>query len=113
MSVRLEARLWLVQRVTAAILAVCVVVHLLTIIYAVRVGLSAAEILGRTRGSAAWGSFYGVFVLAAAVHGAIGLRTVAAEWLGFRSAAAGWTMTLIALVLALTGLTAVVAVVGS
>jgi fumarate reductase subunit C len=111
MSVRAEARLWLAQRLTAAILAVCVVVHLITIVYAVRGGLSAGEILGRTRGSVAWGSFYAVFVLAAAVHGAIGLRTVAAEWLGFRGAAAAWTMIAIALALALTGLRAVVAVV--
>ena len=57
------------------------VVHLVTIIYAVRNGLSAAEILARTRGSLAWGTFYAVFVFAAAIHGAIGLRTIAAEWL--------------------------------
>lgn len=113
MSVRREAGLWLAQRVTAAILAVCVVVHLITIIYAVRGGLSAAEILGRTRGSVLWGSFYTVFVLAAAIHGAIGVRTIAAEWLGFRGEAAEWTMTVIALVLTLTGLRAVAAVVGS
>ena len=36
---RLEARLWLAQRITALVLAVCVVVHLVTIIYAVREGL--------------------------------------------------------------------------
>jgi len=113
MSVRREAGLWLAQRVTAAILAVCVVVHLLTIIYAVRGGLTAAEILGRTRGSVMWGSFYTVFVLAAAIHGAIGLRTIAAEWLGLRGEAAELAMTVIALVLTLTGLRAVVAVVGS
>ena len=87
MSVRFEARLWVTQRATAAILAACVVVHLVTIIYAVRLGLSAADVLGRTRGSVAWGTFYAVFVLAAAAHGAIGLRTVASEWLGFRGAA--------------------------
>ena len=86
MSVRFEARLWVTQRATAAILAACVVVHLVTIIYAVRLGLSAADVLGRTRGSVAWGTFYAVFVLAAAAHGAIGLRTVASEWLGFRGA---------------------------
>ena len=113
MSVRREAGLWLAQRVTAAILAVCVVVHLLTIIYAVRGGLTAAEVLGRTRGSVMWGSFYTVFVLAAAIHGAIGLRTIAAEWLGLRGDAAEWAMTVIALALTLTGLRAVVAVVGS
>ena len=113
MSVRFEARLWVTQRATAAILAACVVVHLVTIIYAVRLGLSAADVLGRTRGSVAWGTFYAVFVLAAAAHGAIGLRTVASEWLGFRGAAAEWTMGAIALALALIGLRAVIAVVGT
>ena len=111
MSARREAGLWLAQRVTAAILAVCVAVHLLTIIYAVRGGLSAGEILARTRGSLMWGGFYTVFVLAAAIHGAIGLRTVAAEWLGFRGDAAEWAMTVVGLVLTIVGLRAVIAVV--
>lgn len=111
MSARREAGLWLAQRVTAAILAVCVAVHLLTIIYAVRGGLSAGEILARTRGSLMWGGFYTVFVLSAAIHGAIGLRTVAAEWLGFRGDAAEWAMTVVGLVLTIMGLRAVIAVV--
>ena len=37
--------LWIAQRASAAVLALCVVVHLATIIYAVRGGLTAAEIL--------------------------------------------------------------------
>jgi fumarate reductase subunit C len=89
------------------------VAHLATIIYAVRGGLSAGEILGRTRGSLAWGAFYATFVIAAAVHGAIGLRTVAAEWLGFRGDAAEAAMTAIAVVLTLMGLRGVAAVVGT
>ena len=84
MSARGEARLWVIQRATAAILAVCVVVHLVTIVYATRGGLSAAEIFARTRGSAGWLAFYTVFVLAVAVHAPIGLRAVMAEWLGWR-----------------------------
>jgi fumarate reductase subunit C len=76
--------LWIAQRVTAAILAVCVVVHLATIIYAVQGGLTAAEILGRTRGNAAWLAFYIVFVVAAAIHAPIGLRPVLGEWLKWR-----------------------------
>ena len=36
MSARLQARLWIAQRATAAILAFCVVVHLATIILAIR-----------------------------------------------------------------------------
>ena len=113
MSRRFEVRLWVAQRATAVILAACVVVHLALIIYAVRGGLSAAEILGRTRGSLAWGSFYSLFVLAAAVHGAIGLRAVAAEWLGFRGRGAEWTMAAIGLALLGLGLRAVFAVVAT
>ena len=113
MSARREAMLWVGQRATAVVLAVCVLVHLVTIIYAVRGGLSAGEILARTRGSIAWGAFYSVFVIAAAIHGAIGLRTVAAEWLGFRGAAAELAMTVVGLALTLLGLRGVVAMVGS
>jgi fumarate reductase subunit C len=113
MSARREAALWVAQRATAGVLALCVVVHLATIIYAVRGGLNAADVLARTRGNYAWASFYAVFVVAAAVHGAIGLRTVAAEWLGLRGAVAEVTMTLVAIALAATGLLAVAAVVGA
>ena len=77
---RLELRLFLAQRVSAMVLAPLVLLHLGVILYAVRGGLSAAEILGRTRGSVLWGGLYGLFVLAAAVHGAIGLRAVLREW---------------------------------
>ncbi|HEY2630076.1 MAG TPA: hypothetical protein VGI57_13180 [Usitatibacter sp.] len=111
MTTRAGARLWLAQRATAAVLAFCVFVHLATIIYAVQGGLTAAEILSRTHGNLAWGTFYSVFVLAAAVHGAIGLRTVAAEWLSFRGVAANVTVGAIAFAMAGLGLRAVAAVV--
>jgi len=111
-SARREVAFWVAQRVTSVVLAVCVAVHLATMIYAIRNGLTAAEILGRTRASMAWGAFYSVFVIAAALHGAIGLRTIAAEWLGFRGDAAEVAMTVVGLALTLTGLRAVVAVVG-
>lgn len=84
MSYKAQARLWIAQRASAAVLAVCVVVHLATIIYAVRNGLSAPEILGRTRGSVGWFAFYSLFVLAVTIHAPIGLRPVLAEWLGWR-----------------------------
>ena len=113
MKTRREALLWIAQRLTAVILAICVVVHLVTIIYAVRGGLSASEILGRTRGNYAWAAFYIVFVFAAAIHGAIGLRAIAAEWLGLRGAFAEWAMTVVGVVLTITGLRAVAAVVGA
>jgi succinate dehydrogenase subunit C len=79
-----ETLLWIAQRASAAVLALCVAVHLVTIVWAVRGGLSAAEILARTRGAAGWFAFYCLFVLAAAVHAPIGLRAVAIEWLRWR-----------------------------
>ena len=79
---RSQSLLWLAQRASAAVLALCVVVHLVTMIVAVRGGLTAAEILGRTRGSVAWAVFYGVFVVAVAVHAPIGVRTIVAEMRG-------------------------------
>ncbi|MEO5677633.1 MAG: hypothetical protein ABIQ84_08800 [Usitatibacter sp.] len=113
MSTPREVKFWVMQRATAVILALCVIVHLATIIYAVRGGLTAGEILGRTRGSLAWGGFYAVFVLAAAVHGAIGLRNIAAEWLGWRGDTAEVAVTAIGVALTILGLRAVAAVVGA
>ena len=113
MNPRREVVLWVAQRLTAVVLALCVIVHLVTIIYAVRGGLTAAEILARTRGNVAWATFYVIFVVAAAVHGAIGLRTVAAEWLGFRGEMAEFAMTIVGIALTLLGLRAVVAVFGA
>ena len=60
MSVRAQVLIWTAQRISAAVLAVCVVVHLVTIIYAVRNGLSAAEILDRTRELRVGGVLYTV-----------------------------------------------------
>jgi len=57
-----------------------------TMIYAVQGGLSAAEILGRTQGSVIWSTVYGLFVVAASVHGAIGLRTILREMTPLRGA---------------------------
>ena len=113
MSARGEARLWLAQRVTAMFLAVFVLVHLVTIIYAVRGGLAAADILSRTRGSVGVAIFYGGFVVAAAIHGGIGLRTIFIEWLRLRRGAAEMLAFIVALVLVFMGIRAVVAVVAS
>jgi len=110
MSVRHEVRLWVAQRVTAMVLAVCVTVHLVTIIMAVRGGLTAAEILGRTRGSVAFAVFYGVFLLAAAIHVGVGLRNVASEWLGWRGLGAELAVTAFAVLLMVLGLRGVWAV---
>ncbi len=102
--------LWTAQRLTAAVLAVCVVVHLVTVIYAVRNGLSAAEILGRTRGNAAWAAFYALFVLAVAVHAPIGLRNVLSETFNWRGRGLEMTVLAIGVLLAVWGFRAVYAV---
>ncbi|HMK68693.1 MAG TPA: succinate dehydrogenase [Stellaceae bacterium] len=84
MTARAEAWLWIVQRATAAVLAVAVAVHLATIIYAVHTGLSAAAVLARTQGNPWWLGFYLVFVLAAALHAGVGLRTILREMTPWR-----------------------------
>ena len=112
MNPRREVVLWVAQRASAVVLAFCVMVHLATIIYAVRGGLSAGDVLARTRGNVAWASFYVIFVIAVAIPGAIGLRTVAAEWLGFRGEAAEVAMTVVGFLLTIMGLRAVIAVFG-
>ena len=110
MNTRTQVLLWTAQRVSAALLAVCVVVHLITVIYAVRNGFSAAEILGRTRGSVPWMTFYALFVAAIAVHAPIGLRTVLAETLDWRGASLDVATAIVGEALALWGLRAVYAV---
>ncbi|MFL6573053.1 MAG: succinate dehydrogenase [Burkholderiales bacterium] len=105
-----ETTLWIAQRVSAAVLAVCVAVHLATIVYAVQGGLSAAEILGRTRGNHAWLAFYSVFVIAVSVHAPIGLRAIFLEWLRWRGASRDVVLALFAAALAWMGMRAVLAV---
>lgn len=112
MSARADAWLWIAQRASAVVLAVCVVVHLATVVYAVQGGLSAAEILGRTRGNVAWLVFYSVFVLAVAVHAPIGLRSVLGEWLGWRGRTREVFLVLLAGLIALMGWRAALAVFG-
>ena len=109
-AARTEVWLWIAQRASAALLALCVLVHLFTIIYAVRHGLSGEAILARTRGNAAGLTFYVVYVLAIAVHAPIGLRTLCQEWLGWRSASLNWFIAAIAAALFVFGLRAAWAV---
>ncbi len=71
--------LWIAQRASAAVLAVAVIIHLATVIYAVRGDLTAAEIIARVQGNTAWLIFYVIFVLAVAIHAPIGLRTILLE----------------------------------
>ena len=109
-AARRESLLWLAQRGSAGVLALCVIVHLVTMIVAVRGGLTAAEILGRTRGSLAWMMFYGIFVAAVAIHAPIGVRTVIAEMRGGHDRVIDLAMLTFAGVLLALGLRAVVAV---
>ena len=110
MNYRSQTTLWIAQRASAAVLALCVVVHLVTIMYAVRGGLTAAEILERTRGNVAWFAFYSLFVLAVTIHAPIGLRAVLGEWLGWRGASREIFLLVFAAVLAWMGMRAVFAV---
>jgi fumarate reductase subunit C len=105
-----QAKLWYWQRVSAMLLAVCVVIHLVMIIYASRGGLTAGEILARTRGSAPFAVFYSVFVIACAVHVPIGLKSIAVEWLRWRERTASIAAVIIALAFLAMGLRAVYAV---
>lgn len=110
MTTRGETRLWIAQRASAAMLALLVAVHLATMIIAVRGGLSAADILARTRGNFAWALFYALFVLAVAVHAPIGLRNIAGEWLQWRGRGADACCIAIGAMLLALGWCAVVAV---
>jgi fumarate reductase subunit C len=110
MNVRAQTILWLAQRASAAVLALCVTVHLATMVYAIRGGLSAAEILSRTRGSVGWLAFYSLFVAAVTVHAPIGLRPVLGEWLQWRGASRDLFLAGVALLLAAMGMRAVLGV---
>ena len=107
MSTRVETWLWLAQRATAVALALVVTIHLATMIYAIHDGLTATQILGRTRGSVTWLIVYAVFVTAAAVHAPIGLRTVLSEWSPLRPRAINAIAVIFALLLAVLGWRAV------
>jgi fumarate reductase subunit C len=106
-----ETRLFVLQRVSAMFLAPLVMVHLGLILYAVRGGLTADEILARTQGSIGWALFYGIFVLAASVHAPIGVRNVLKEWTTWRGHRLDVAMLVLAAALMASGLRAVWAVV--
>ena len=107
MSAVTEARLWYLQRSSAMVLALCVVVHIVAIVYAVRGGSTGAEILGRTRGNAMFAAFYVLFVVAAAIHAPIGLARIAEEWLQWRGRWLNGLLLIFAVVLMTVGLSAV------
>ncbi|MEM1385791.1 MAG: succinate dehydrogenase [Pseudomonadota bacterium] len=104
--------LFVAQRLSALVLGPLVLVHLGLIMVAIRGGLSAEEILGRTQGSIGWALFYGAFVVAAAVHAPIGLRNILREWTRLRPRAVDLISLGSGAFLLVAGLRAVVAVIG-
>lgn len=107
----MNVRLYLLQRATAAVMAPLVMVHIAVIFYATRHGMSAADILSRTRGSVAWAAFYSLFVLAVSIHAAIGLRNILTEWTPLPERRVDACVVFFGLVLAVLGFRAVAAVV--
>jgi fumarate reductase subunit C len=104
-------RLYVWQRATAALMVPLVLVHIAVIFYASHKGMAAADILSRTHGSIVWASYYGLFVAAASIHAAIGVRNVLTEWSPLIDRRAGLFALLFGLLLAALGARAVVAVV--
>lgn len=105
----MTAALFLLQRASAAVLALVVAVHLATIVYAVRGGLTAGEILDRTQGNVTYLAFYVVFVAAVAIHAPIGLRNVLREWLRWQGRTCDTALIVFALALFALGMRAVLA----
>lgn len=106
-----ELRLYILQRITALLMVPLILAHVYVIFHATANGLTAAEILSRTQGSVGWALFYGLFVILAAVHGAIGVRTVLREWVGFHRTTASVASATFAVLLIALGARAVAAVV--
>jgi fumarate reductase subunit C len=106
-TIRAAAWRFVLQRASAAVLALCVVVHLATIIYAVRHGLTSDAMIARMHANPAWPAFYAVFVIAAAIHAPLGIRAIADEWLGWHGRAVDSALGVLSLVLFASGLYAV------
>ena len=107
----MERNLFIAQRFSAMLLAVFVIIHLGLILYAVRGGLTAAEILARTQDNIAWAIFYGLFVLVVAIHAPIGMRKVLQEWTGLENQTINsfcWSFSLLLLVLGFRAVAAVI-----
>ena len=102
--------LFLAQRLSAAVLALAVPGHLVTILYAIRGGLTAGDILARTHGNLAFFAFYSVFVVAVAFHAPIGLRNVIREWTPWRGGSLDAALAVFAVMLLVLGFRAVFAV---
>ena len=103
--------LYAVQRLSAIVMVPLVIGHIILMIVAVRSGLTAGEILGRTQGSLFWGAYYGLFVAAVSAHAAIGLRTIAGETFRWQGRGLDLAMVAVGALLLALGARAVVAVI--
>ncbi|NKB77461.1 MAG: succinate dehydrogenase [Gammaproteobacteria bacterium] len=106
----MERSLFLTQRLTAMALGPLVLVHLGLILFAVKGGLTAEEILLRTQGSVGWALFYGAFVVMASIHGPIGLRNVLREWTDLTTGLINFVTAGFGFLLLFVGIRAVLAV---
>jgi len=107
----MNVSLYVWQRATAVAMAPMIVVHVAVIFYATRHGITAADILARTRGSVGWGAFYAAFVLAVSIHAGIGIRTILDEWSPLDDRHAGIAAAVFGLALFGLGMRAIAAVV--
>ena len=107
----MERRLFVLQRLSAMLLAPMVFIHLGLILFAVRDGLTATEILARTQGNVFWAMFYGLFVVVVTIHAPIGVRKVLQEWTGLENSSINSFCWMFALLLLVLGFRAVAAVV--
>lgn len=107
----MTVRRFIVQRLTAALMVPLVLGHLILIHYATSRGLTAADILARTRGSVLALFYYGVFTMLAAAHAAVGVRTLLAEWTPLEGRSLDIAMWAAGIGLAALGARAVAAVV--
>lgn len=105
----MQAKLWYAQRISAMILGICVAIHLVIIFYAIRGGLTAQEILGRTQGNLSFALFYEIFVLACFVHAPIGVANILQETVP-KSGMAKPVSWLLAILILTLGTTAVIGV---
>jgi fumarate reductase subunit C len=74
-------------------------------------GLSAAEIMERTSSNILVALFYGLFVVAAAMHGSIGLRTVAQEVLNWKGPSLDLVLFIFFALLCVLGVIAIIGLV--
>lgn len=110
LQVMSDATAYMLQRLSAAMLAPLVLLHLGLIIYAIEGGLSAGEILARTRSSLLWPILYTVFIGAVAVHAPLGVRNIITEWTGKRGGVVDIFLIAFFLLLVFSGLRAVLAI---